>query len=139
MSDDVWPGMPRPAHRHLTRYIAARQHDLRLDHWVIVLEDEPCEVSSNAKTWIASWQHRARIMLSPDFHGFTREQKRTTLIHELLHLPLHGTLLVLDSETEARKIIGSNLADVLQDQTLMALEHGIDDIAEAIAPRFPLP
>jgi len=101
---------------------------MALRDWSIRIgEGPPTDPDADAAIHLVPGRKVARIWLSEEtLSAASVEEQRHTLVHELIHC--HFNLVdALVAGEEVRRIV------------LMCLEYGIDGLADAIAPRMPLP
>jgi len=120
----------------LTDYITARQADLNLATWKVVVEREPpIDENADATTWIATHSENARMRFASEFRKGDPDYQRITVLHELLHLHIDrlyeaSNSVMAEAETPGRVMI----AELLRTE----YERVVDRLAVAIAPCYPL-
>lgn len=86
MPKQMWPGMTRRQFDGIGEYISHLAGDLGLGDWKLMLVHAPCESDANGYVEPTDHRKRARISLGSDFADLDLDEKRHTLLHELLHL-----------------------------------------------------
>ncbi len=110
-------------------YVRTLADLMTLKDWRVLVDDEVADDGNNAQVSITYGQKHARIWFSWDFATKPAEERRYTVVHELLHC--HFDM--------ADRIAGHGLKKGQRNAVLLALEHGVDDVARALAPHLPLP
>jgi hypothetical protein len=133
--------LPQQLDPWVLRYVNRLKKSLKLTDWNIIVLAEPCASDSLGEIDVVFGQQYAKMQLNKNFKKQKPEELRSTIIHELLHChfaPItEAAQEILDPIKEdpgGTKIIRSTLNGLEYQQ-----ERVIDNIAEAIAPHFPLP
>ena len=116
-----------------TRQLAAL---IGLGHWRIDMEVEPADDDSDASIRVISGQQRALLRIGKTYAGQSREDQRSTILHELIHIYLWGCS---EAAEHAQPALGTAAAQVFTAQHELAIERATDALAVAIAPHYPLP
>lgn len=107
-----------------------------LSGWVI--SEATCFASDGcyAEVQAVYGQRSAVLYLSADWEELSAEVRRSTIVHELVHLHLaHLTFLSYDMFASVSK----SSSDCFRAALTLAEEYAVDAIAEAWAPSLPLP
>ncbi len=123
--------------RHLSGYLRDLADELNLRDWVIVLLHDPVPMSDPALASARITYGRHSVSIDFDV-GVVRgdpQLLREICIHELLHvhIPARVPLYGVD------ELIGRPAALVYAETLNERYERATDAIANAIAPKFPLP
>jgi hypothetical protein len=131
----MWPRMSRKQFDGIVKYIEGIAGKLGLSEWTISLGHEPSEGDdSMAECLATNGRLKATITVASDFNTFTLEDKRRTLIHELLHCHQQKAIEILrcdDSEVEAH--LGRLAWGLLQDALTKDQEIFVDNLSIVIA------
>lgn len=110
-------------------YLKSLANLMRLGHWTLDISDKP---PKNADAWasVTCWDGRfgATIYLSDGILTESPEDQRYVAIHELLHCHF----------AHPDKIAADDMSPVRREAWTLAMEYGVDAIAQAIAPFMPL-
>lgn len=113
----------------LRTYLRTLADLMTLRDWRIDLDDRAADDGNCAQVTVTYGQKHARIWVCWDFAARSPEERRYTLVHELLHM--HFDL--------ADRIAAHGLKKGQREAVRLALEVGVDDVARALAPHLPLP
>lgn len=117
------------------RYVRELADLLGLRDWAIVLDEEPAEEEYDAYINMTAGQRRAVLRIGPSHWKDTPEEQRHTLVHELLHPHFHEAQAIVERNASMLGVTGQ----VLGAEHKNFIEHGVDAVAVAISPFFPLP
>ena len=125
------------SHDHLTRYVRLVADVFGLRDWNITVSENHCPEDTMADTETTYGQRHAVIRFNEKWAEWSVEELRSTVVHELLHVHTEPvgeliTDILTQSLDEQASTVGSTAVSYL-------LERSVDQIAEAIAPYFPLP
>ncbi|PTG03243.1 hypothetical protein BU656_11760, partial [Staphylococcus chromogenes] len=81
-------------------------------------------------------QQRALLQIGKQWAAQSAEDKRSTILHELIHIWCWQMDDAVDAAAPHLGTVGAALLDA---QHEIAVERAVDGIAVAIAPFFPLP
>lgn len=109
-------------------YLNMLKDKLCLKDWIIEVKDDPPSSCYMVSIYTVDGQKKASLYLSEQFLKETAEEQRQTCLHELIHLHF----------TQCAKIAQRKMNDKDYDIWNLMFEYGIDGIADAIAPLFPL-
>lgn len=111
-------------------YVQLIAGKLRLGHWTIKIGDTP---PKNADAWasVTCWEGRfgATVYLSDQILSEPPEEQRYVAVHELVHCFF----------AHSDRIAEADMSSARNDAWRLAMEYGVDAVAEAIAPHMPLP
>jgi hypothetical protein len=110
-------------------YIRRLADLLGLRDWRFRVLDEPCSEDYDAYVTMVAGQKLALVELGPLFPTESREARRYTVVHELLHCHFHEVQAVVE-----RNVSGK----VLRTEHKNFIEHGVDAVAVVLAPFMPL-
>jgi hypothetical protein len=131
----VWDGMSRKQHKNLAQYIQRMAATLGLREWKIKLMDEHTaeDGDSDALATISSvpGRHYAEIRVAKDFNSFSYQDKKTALIHELVHC--HQQRLLLWADDTLREVLGTVGYEIFNAAYRDNYEHMVDDLAVVFA------
>jgi hypothetical protein len=116
-----------------TRKLAAL---IGLGHWRIDFEVEPADEDSDASIRVISGQQRALLRIGKTYAGQTPEDKRATILHELIHIYLWPCS---EAAEHAQPHLGTTAAALFTAQHDLTIERATDALAVAFAEHFPLP
>lgn len=120
-----------PRRRRFGTYIRGVADQIGLRDWTLMVCDGPPDGEGLAGKAVAmidipAGRRYAAIMLSDTFLDSTPAEQKQTILHELLHCHFQDACLI--GET--------GIPDDLRFAFRLAIEHGIDAIAESIACLF---
>jgi hypothetical protein len=120
---------PQPTRRQRwTPYVRQLADILHLRDWQIeIYDDSPSDGDALASCQPVSGRKLGIIRLAESFLTDEPAAQRHTLTHELLHCHFGPPWRMLEAH------------NALPPAALMAMEYGIDGVADAIAPLLPLP
>jgi hypothetical protein len=132
---DMWPGMSRKQFDGIVKYIEGIAGKLGLSEWTISLGHEPSEGDdSMAECLATNGRLKATITVASDFNTFTLEDKRRTLIHELLHCHQQkGIELFTADESEIEAHMGRLAWGIMYDAINLAQETMVDTLSVVIS------
>ncbi len=109
--------------------------DLR--DWRILLADEPCEEEGHiAEMAVVVGRRIGHLSVSKEWGSFSAEDRRTAIVHELLHVYVDQTKVAL---CFAQETMPKAAYAVLYQAHQAAIEFAVDGIALVLAPFLPLP
>ena len=127
----------KPAtHDTLTRYVRVMSDLFGLRDWEIVVAANFCDEDTLAETECTYGQRHAVLRFNEKWSEWKREDLRSTVVHELLHV--HTEQLSELVGDIGRDVLQEQAASVLSTSLSYSLERIVDQIAVAIAPFFPL-
>lgn len=110
-------------------YLRSLADRMGLRDWEVKVADEPPRDSSaSAGVFLPYGMRYVKVHLGESFLDGTPEERRTTLVHELVHVHFAA------ASGMAEDLIG----DGERKCWLRMFEYGIDAVAEAWAPSLPL-
>ena len=115
------------------KIMSVRMHLAEFD---VRISLQHCEAGYVAEVETDFNYHKIKIALCPQFHTFTRERKRTIIVHELLHA--HMTAMKVPYES-LEMILSSDAYTLTQTTALRMEEHVVSSIEFSLAPAMPLP
>lgn len=119
----------------LDAYVADLAQRMRLWHWKFTVLREHCGDDANADIWKRDDKNDANIRVAVGFAGQTSEERRYTLVHELLHAHFADMPVAVDL---AQNIMGNGAAfKMLTEAHMHAEEKAADAIAQVLAPFMP--
>ena len=120
-------------------YVRMLADMMDLKDWRLSVAEEPVDSSAQASAQVSAVAGRkmAEIEFCADFSSMSREDQRIVVVHELIHL--HFEPMAIMSDNIIKKILGRESAGVFKIAFLQELEYGVDGLALAISPLFPLP
>lgn len=118
-------------------YVDTLRDRLGLRDWTVIVrtappDDEDCL----AEVGVTKNRKAAALFFSPAFLGEDREIQRLAVVHELIHCHLNHARFAYEGLSQ--KVHPETYETVFK-AIDTHLEFGIDGIATAIAPLFPLP
>ncbi len=118
-------------------YLPALLPALRLQHWVITVEDVlPDNEDASAQVRYNQHDWRALVRLSDYFLESPPSRQRLHLVHELAHLYLRG----IDVQHQALILhYNTNQWQLIDDRFTYEVELTVDALACVVAPFLPLP
>lgn len=123
--------------KKIKRYVRSLADSLGLKDWKIVVSEPRTDQDNAAEVVVPDGQRFAKLVLHAEWEKWKPEYLRSTIIHELLHCHFEDARNCVAKDPV--KILGKPAATVLYEGFYRGLEHGVDALAEAIAPLFPLP
>lgn len=117
-------------------YLRVLQPLMGLAHWTIEIALDPPENNAWGDVTRLSHAQDAAIRLCEDFGDLTSEQRRETMVHELLHCHLRD---LIGTPAMVKQEISLPLWAALGDRMNHAEECIVDALARIIAPFLPLP
>lgn len=136
--DNVWDGMPRVAFDAIKAYMGDELiNPLRLTDWTVELAKEPADDDCLASVNVTYGRRWAVINVCKDFTTETPEVQRHTLIHELVHC--HTDPIRANLQHVIGRLYGTVAWESIYGPLHRDIELCTDDLANALAPFFPLP
>lgn len=129
--------MSRPAqNKSFGLYVRHIANQLGLRDWTITLMHDFADDDCMAQVHCIHARKVANIRFATDFHTYTPEQVRHTVVHELTHC--HTTHM--DKLIEAQSgPLGLQAYEQLCNAWNLAHEYAVDGIADALSMLLPLP
>ncbi len=129
--------MTKARHREVTKYIYSLQELLALKDWTVELSfEEPDEESTLGSTTCTYGRKNAIIRVAPEFHELSLYDQRHIIVHELLHCHLARMRYVV---INLKDHLSSSVFSLAFDSHMDELEFTVDAMADALAPKCPLP
>lgn len=122
--------MSDPRKKAFGPYLRCLADKMGLRDWTVGIDDDPPDDNHRAEASCAYGRKHIWIQVSESFLDCKEEDQRQTLVHELLHCHFAAMHHVLC------RSLGQ--ADVFEAYKL-AMEYGVDGIAEEWAKHLPLP
>lgn len=112
---------------------------LRLSDWDVILSDEPCDIENNAEV-NAYNDHRyiATLLLPTDWAGKPRSVKKSTLMHECLHI-LHAQQEQAIRMLEGQTCMSKDVYDLMMDRYGSTTEYMVDKLTHVLSDLDALP
>jgi len=124
--------------KRLARYIRTVANTLGLHDWRLdIQEDEPDTKEAWASVSCTYGRRIAQMWLSHGFELLDPAEQRHVIVHELLHIHFDRALSLAESSLPG--LLGVGAYSVYLASLRENLEHGVDAVADALAPAFPLP
>lgn len=123
--------------RNLTRlgvYVRTLADRLRLADWRIEIDPELADEGSSASIGCTDGRKVAVMRVGRGCFAEPPEERRHTVVHELLHIHLWGVMVAANS---VREPLGTAAYDVFWANLMNAIELAVDGIADGIAPLMP--
>lgn len=124
-------------HAALGAYVRRLADLMELRDWTMYVDTGDVQDSTYAATVERVYGRKhARIRVCAEWSNRTPEQQRQNICHELLHVLLGGVddaVAVLDNAIKPR--LYATWRPLFEHQ----MEYAVDAIADALAPRLPLP
>ena len=122
--------------QHVKDYLDEHKGSLGLQEWRISVSKDPAPDDSFAATEALEQSQTATIWLGTKFWSSTLEERRLTLIHELLHLDTWRCANMVDRlEEQLGKVAWAIFEPLWTDEW----ERLVDRHASRIASTYPLP
>lgn len=122
----------------LAEYVRVVANTLGLPHWNISIEnDDSLQEGTFARVYVAHARAEALISFAPSFHASSPEERRATIVHELLHCilwPLEEYI-----EDSIPQLIGKPAYTVFESGFNLLTERAIDPLSVAIADMGSIP
>lgn len=122
-------------HRSLARYMAQIAVEMGLRDWTFNYHIEPCEDTALATVDTIYGRKIANVHVCADFAEQTPEAQRNAIVHELIHVHFAQERQAVE---DGLKVLGGVLGGIAHDAYRLGHEYGVDGLAEAIAPHYPL-
>ena len=136
MTDDEWA--------YVGEYVERLKDALGLHEYAVRIEREPPDADPehdvaliDAQMYVYREAPIGRLRLHADFREGTPEDQRSTIVHELLHLPTDP--VIVDVLEHVKQIASFEAGRVIDRQATWAYERMVERLAIAIAPLLPLP
>lgn len=120
----------------LNEYIQKLKDKIGLRDWVIYLSKEPTSEGQHATFQAFYGQKRGIIEVNEDFRKYPAGYIRMTIVHELVHCHLAGSLDVMIHDLP--DLLTADQYDSFFANYKRHLEFGVDGIATNWAKKFPL-
>lgn len=124
-------------HEQLLSYLQGLASAMLLGDWLLELSFDPYLTDASAKVDSPLFQRRATVTLGAPFLDEGPEDRRDTLVHELLHLVVMPAWQYTDELLEQE--MSSKTARVAWLAFTGHMESSIDHLARLMAPGMPLP
>lgn len=121
--------------RELNAYIRELADLMGLRDWTFDLAAQPSKSDTYASIHCVHGQRHAKLKLCREFRTLTPAYQRATLVHELVHCHVEDADEL--ARTLATEELGRQAAKTFERAFELALEHAVDGIAEAWAPKLP--
>lgn len=123
----------------LASYVSDVARKMNLRDWELHVYSDPPEGSDAAGSYEAIYGRKvAHLRFDPHLvNGSDMEELRHVVCHELVHLHLDPLLCMV--ETDLPGELSKSAHGLFLAGFLRHLEYAVDELAGAIAPRFPLP
>lgn len=121
----------------LRRYVRVVADHFGLVDWTIEVSDKPCDEGTLADTGVTYGQRHAVIRFHEKWQEWSKDDLRSTVVHELLHVhtepidDIAGDVFAATLEEQAATVAVAAVS--------YQLERSVDQIAVAVAPFFPYP
>lgn len=128
-----WPGMSVADHERIGHYIRRMADTLGLREWWFLLSHEPLDSEDDALAHIDPTEgaNRAVIRLCRDFLDQELDQRRHTVIHELLHCHHHHATDII--RLTLPKLLGQPTYDAVWEPFRLQIEVMVDSLAFVVA------
>jgi hypothetical protein len=103
----------------------------------VVLEEAPADTDAVANVTPVAGRKYAEFRFRPDFFDDGPEERRATVLHELIHC--HLAAISEQVRSDLLTHLGQATYDVFVAAFLRQLEYAVDGMAEAWAELLPLP
>lgn len=124
-------------HREILEYIVLLRQHLMLNDWNLGLDrDFLSDNALLAAITCTYGQRHARIQIASDFDDHPLAQQRMALVHELLHCHMNRLRV---SMVNTFNLLGREAYEMGKSQLGDEVEYATDSIAQALAPKCPLP
>ena len=114
---------------HFKEYVREVANRMELRDWWLFLSHEPANEGCNAQIQCVRARKSATIRIAPDFHLWSREDQRQTIVHELVHCHFAPFFNVV------YRILPKKARELFEE----AVEYAVDPLADVIAKGMPLP
>lgn len=119
-------------------YIWLIRDHMRLTFWDVYLSDTATEKGNWADVTVTEGKHSAAIRLCSQFWDLTPEQRRETIVHEMLHV-VHWRAIDGIGNGWAKLVKEQEAFDAVWALTSTEVELMVDQLTAIIAPHMPLP
>ena len=127
--------MTRQQRRSFAKYVAGIAKDMGLADWTLNFPPDPCDEPALAEVDTTYGRRIATIRVCADFAHQSPETQRNAVIHELIHVHFaHERQAVFD----VLGLLGHEARDLATSSYRLGHEYGVDALADAIAPHYPL-
>lgn len=117
-------------------YVREMANQLGLRDWTVHLMRVPSDDARAGEIKCTYGRKHACLWVNAGFGEMDPKEQRQVIIHELLHCHFAPAIQML---VDASGNVGKTWVAHLDGTMRMALEYGIDAIADEIAPNYPLP
>lgn len=117
------------------RYVLKIAREFGLGSWEINVVDETEDNLASCRS--IDGAHEATIALSEEYQELSPDEKRETVVHEVLHIFADPAWQMI--QVDLPPLLGLNAITPFHAAYKRLLEFQIDGLAKAVAPRFPLP
>jgi hypothetical protein len=122
----------------LAEYVACVASFLGLGSWDLEIDrNDPDNSDALASIAVTFGREHATIFLGPEFDKQTPEERRVTIVHELLHA-CHTQVDEL-ADNALPKAMSPESHAIFMEAYRIAVERSIDPLAVALAETIPLP
>ena len=124
--------------RQLANYLRALADQMDLRDWTVRFIHTPCRDDALAECTVIYGRKWVDVEVNRKFLKMSPQDQRATLVHELVHCHFDAVEGVMRDARQAKALPRRTQALIEQAQH-RAIEHGVDAVAEALAPHLPLP
>lgn len=121
--------------RSLAKYIAGVAVEIGLRDWTLRFEAAPCEDPALATVQTVYGRKIANVRVAADFSDYSPEEQRNAIVHELIHVHFAQQNQAV---ADALDVLGHEAQTVAAAAYRVGHEYGVDGLAYAIAPNYPL-
>lgn len=124
--------------RQVGKYLRKIANGLELRDWTVhVMRGDPHNPNHGAAMEAVYGQRVVRVWIRADLFDYPPAEQRQTLVHELVHV--HTSAMAAMVRETLPGQMAPQAHEVFEREFTRQVEHAVDALAEAVAPRFPLP
>ncbi len=131
---------PKPRRRRKAEttqdYVRLIANAVGLKDWRVSIGSQQAEEGCYASVHIVEGQRNCEVRLASGFAQLPPEERRSTLLHEMLHCHAHGMAHVMDS---LRDVVGVGAFIVASREHKQQEELMVEQLAVAFEKTLPLP
>ena len=124
--------------RQVATYLRDLADRMELRDWTVRFLHEPCGDGSLAECRVVYGRKWVDVQVCSRFFDMPPDEQRQTLVHELVHCHFDAVEGVMRDARQA-KAFPKRARRVVEHAQHRAVEHGVDAVAEALAPHMPMP
>lgn len=128
--------MKKRDRRALLEYVRWVANEIELRDWTVELDRDACDDDRAGHAVCIDGQRHVTVAVNANFRGYSPEEQRETIVHELLHAQ-HAVCWRM-VQTDLAEPMGKIAYYVFCDSYRRAMEYTVDALSKALAKHMPL-